>query len=889
LYQHVAELQARLGSARALLEACEARMRMLRKLPHTRAELMDGSLDSILAEDDALGRIYQSINAPALEEAYRKARRDRRKFTARQVQAVTQLFTPRWVVEFLLHNTLGRLWKRLHPDSNAPLAWMNPSAPNQPETIPTFCRMLECRDRMQLSAIRVLDPACGTMNFGLVAVELLDAMYREEMDRAGRPGWPSEPSVPAIDQIPMAIVRHNLAGIDIDSLALRLAAATLAIKLRIDLPAGELNLHCADALFDAQMHHRFAGACDVVVTNPPYLSARNLPPQQVMRMKRTYPASWRDAGACFLERSIQFCRAGGRAGILTMQSFLFTGSFQKLREKLCAQAAIESIAHFGGGLFDVGNPGTLQTAALVLRREPDATQRASQQVIAYRLTGQSDKREALSRRHACHRLTQDQLAASPHTGLTYWLDAPVRRVFATLPRLSEVAPPRQGLATTDNARFVRFWWEVEPTASDVSCRAIDARWFAYTKSGRFRRWYEAPRHRVDWEDDGRRIKQSIVERYPYLCGKWSWVAKNSQFYGHPGVTYSYLTSGQFSARRLEAGTIFDVAGSALFPDDPLTMLGVLNSSVAARLLEAINPTVNFQVGDLAQLPVPRHGSDEIRELVARAIELQHQLDTYDETSTDFVAPIPWEHAEQICRELHGQLAQIEQRIDRRVCELYELSSIEQPVPATLPVTDRSELARRWVSFALWRALGRWGGRRTIVTPLLDPAAPGIIDAIRASLVEAVGDAAAQIESRVDGLPAFVGRGLFAWHVRLYNRRPILWKFSHGARSLLVAHDRADRAALRLLFAELHAKVPDRWDRCIDDGIAVNLAPLREWIDDASMSGFLEQISAEMQAGRYAWSQTHAEISRASTRGCASVRHQRPRATARCRDVRPART
>ncbi len=125
-----------------------------------------------------------------------------------------------------------------------------------------------------------------------------------------------------------------------------------------------------------------------------------------------------------------------------------------------------------------------------------------------------------------------------------------------LPRLGALAAPRQGLATTDNARFVRYWWEVDamdtcanPARDELACveLATPGRWAPYAKGGRFRHWYEAARHRVNWEDDGRDIKASIVARYPYLKGKWQWVAKNASWYGRGGITYSYLTSGRFSA------------------------------------------------------------------------------------------------------------------------------------------------------------------------------------------------------------------------------------------------------------------------------------------------------------------------------------------------------
>ena len=503
----------------------------------------------------------------------------------------------------------------MHPDSALCLRY---------QLLPRREHLNEPVEPRLVRELRILDPACGTMNFGLVAIEMLDAMYREELARLG----PSCASVASEEQIPAAIVKHNLFGIDIDPTALELAAQTLSMKLRLPVEQCRENLWFGDALFDEQIEARCAEGFDVVATNPPYLSARNLDPARVAKIKRRYPTSWRDAYACFIERSLEFARPGGYVGVLAMQSFMFTAAFQKMREKLAQTTAIEAIAHFGPGLFQVGNPGTLQTAAIVLRREPDATRREQNEVIALRLVDAEDKERemgrvipngcgALPRRggEACvFRVKQAELLAISRGAWVYWLTPEMRRVFHTFPKLGEIAEPRQGLATTDNARFVRYWWEVEPTRDDAPCRASLGRWFPYVKSGRFRRWFESPRHRVNWADDGREIKQSIVERYPYLNGRWEWVAKNSQYYGRSGVTYSYLTAGAFSARLMPAGAIFDVAGSALFPDDPLTVLAVLNSTVARQLLHAVNPTVNFQVGDLAQLPMPCKSDATLRQL-----------------------------------------------------------------------------------------------------------------------------------------------------------------------------------------------------------------------------------------------------------------------------------
>ena len=575
LYRRILEIVPIAGGPSELLALAAVEMRRLRGGKHKNGEskLFVG-FEELLGRDEALGLIYQAINSPALESAYRATARTGRKFSEAEIPAVTQLFTPRWVVEFLLHNTLGRLWRRMHPRTRLRWKWMV----KEDET-PLPVR--------PVAELRICDPACGTMNFGLVAMEMLREMYREEgCEDSG--------------EIDRGIVRNNLFGFDIDPVAIELAKKSLEIKTGLEIR--EFNLRVADALFDVEMDGQF----DVVATNPPYLSARNLEAGRIARMKKKYPAGWRDAYACFILKSLELLRPGGRAGILCMHSFMFTGAFEKLRRQVFSQAAVKTAGHFGPGLFDIGNPGTLQTVAFVAEKLA-----ADKRGVFFRLVEEDDKEDSLReaiRGAKGFEVSGDELNGSPCAAWMYWTDGAIRRAFGKCRRLGEIAPPRQGLATTDNLRFVRYWWEVE----EPGFCGERVRWIPYAKGGRFCRWYEAARHRVDWEDDGRRIKRAIVTRYPYLNGQWSWVAKNSAWYGRAGITYSYLTSGRFSARMLEEGTYFDVAGSALFPEDRLTVLGILNSSAARKLLGAINPTVNFQVGDLRLLPMPDGAPEELR-------------------------------------------------------------------------------------------------------------------------------------------------------------------------------------------------------------------------------------------------------------------------------------
>jgi hypothetical protein len=940
--------------------------------------------ENLLRADDCLGQVYQAINEPALAAAYRATARSGGKFDDSEIPAVTQLFTPAWVVRFLLHNTLGRSWLQLHPVSRLELEWLvdtdgREKAGSAAQRAPALARELT-----------VLDPACGTMNFGMAAFDLLAGMYREEMDRAGQDGWPAEPSVRHEDQVPGAVLRHNLFGIDIDPIVLELARESIAMKLRRPVSIGESNLLRADALLD-EPPGNWPAAFEAIVTNPPYLSARNLAPGRVRRLKAAYPTAWRDGCACFVDRGLHKLRPGGRAGFLVAQSILFTGSYESWRKQVVGQSALEALAHFGPGLFGVGNAGTLQTAGLVLRREDDASVRDRQTVVAFRLVEPSDaagKRQILERAISearapsgqarpekpggsgvpsrarplspspgtpgqgrgegvflCenrrrpspqpspgvpgegeegstsdkgrlgYHLLQKDLATLPRGAWAYWALPADRDAFAALPRLGTIAAPRQGLATTDNARFVRYWWEVEPlgacgelaeptcgelaepacgelaepvNSAGIEMRATPGRWAPYAKGGRFRRWYEAARHRVNWEDDGRDIKAAIVARYPYLNGKWQWVAKNASWYGRGGITYSYLTSGRFSARRLEPGCVFDVAGSALFPAgerQTLGLLAMLNSSSAARLLNVINPTLNFQVGDLSELPVPSALPDSLAELARSAICLQQGLDRFDETSPDFVAPLAWADAEEIWRTTARELGRLEREIDEQVAGLYGLPVC--PVePVAGPPFDRAELARQWVSYAIGVEMGRWGDpagtvdtgmrlpsdamdERTRLPMMgisdrtlaphsmvrLRPADPRWIDRLRDRLAAWVGSAGlSEITAAAGRLDEFVARGFFPWHVRRFRRRPVYWVLGGPTTAHLVRHDLASADMVRHALAQCNAALPAGWARHIDDGI-VNLAPLAGWVPEPALRRELTHIAADLAAGSYGWSKT----------------------------------
>ncbi len=204
-----------------------------------RAELAD-----VWRADETIGWLYQFFNEREKAAVFEALYRDKRKLRRQDIPAATQLFTPYWIVRLIVHNTLGRLWVQMHPDTRLlgteALDYLVPAAADLP---PLASRPVK--------TIRLLDPACGAMHFGLVAFDLFAAMYREELARAGEPGWPATPSVADAADIPAAIIAHNIHGIDIDLHAVQLSALTLFLKARSLNPKARItdsHLACADVL-----------------------------------------------------------------------------------------------------------------------------------------------------------------------------------------------------------------------------------------------------------------------------------------------------------------------------------------------------------------------------------------------------------------------------------------------------------------------------------------------------------------------------------------------------------------------------------------------------------------------------------------------------------------
>jgi len=673
---------------------------------------LDAILDEpLLAEawqpgnEESLGWFYQYFNEPDIA-VFRGSRPP--KVTAELLPAKTQLFTPRWIVRFLVENTLGRLWLQMHPDSRLAdrLEYLVPPA----EPLPHAKLKPACE-------IRVLDPACGAMHFGLVVFDLLAEMYREELEHTGQPGWPDRPSVAGKSAIPAAILANNLFGFDIDPLAVRLSAVTLylkAVSLTPNTPIVPLHLYCADALRLAGgmlwEHNReigeattdvFEATYDVVVTNPPYLDSRDYDASLKSFIANAYPAGKRNLYGAFLERCVGLLAEGARLGIITPQTFMFISSFADLRDVLRRSVAIETLVQGGLGTFP---DAVVDAAFYVLRREADPGNRDDCLGTFFRLTRASGAQakqqafeqavtvlrrgEADSRVFRCRQGDFDHLPGRPWV---FWITPRVRGLFDHLPRLREIARPTVGLQTSDNFRFLRFWWEVffrddpdDAVAANrciaFGCRdraaalATGRKWFPHIKGGDFRRWYGNQEYVVNWANDGAEIRTLGIE-----SGKVASRPQNMDYYFRSGVTWTHTSSRGLSVRILPPGFICNVEGMAAFQLDgrgsSLETLAIMNSSFARHVIDLLNPTVHFGGREVGDLPYPQADPSAVEALeshVSRAIELARRNSLEDETTWEFVQPPDWRTGPEAAKRRRQELAEIERLIDEEVYTLYVL-------------------------------------------------------------------------------------------------------------------------------------------------------------------------------------------------------------------------
>lgn len=625
---------------------------------------------------EALGWAYQFYNSGRKDDFFKS----KRKAAAEDIAPATQLFTPDWIVRYMVQNSLGRLWMLNNPES--PLRdkmefYIEPDAEHEdflrvsgPEEI-TFC-----------------DPACGSGHILVYAFQLLTEMYRER-------GWRDR-------DIARSILERNLSGYEIDPRAAQIAQTSLCMEaLTLDrrwlsrgvsadvrvlqsieldeeqlpetyvkreladairhlgevgslLDPGESDLATLDAaIADAGAADLLGSALrgqllearsqlealsrrfDVVVANPPYMGSSSFNPFVAKWIKKHYPDSCRDLCTAFIERGYKLAKERGHAAMVTMQSWMFLGSFERMRERMIERAGIVSMAHIGPRAFDAIGGEVVNVTAAVLHNAPLAGEGSYIRLVD--IAGSEPKRAALLeavRNPDCgwfHRADASTFHDIPGSPIAYWASKAMHEAFKNNSPLCDKIEARQGFTSGNNDAFLRLWHEVacnRGTYSDSKAISNRARWYPCDKGGDYRKWYGNNSFVADWENDGSRLRA-----FPGST------LRNSAFYLKPAFSWSDVSSANIAARFKPAGFVFEHCSDSLFGEiDLITGYGAfLNSSVAKAFLSILSPTLKFEVGQIRRLPIA-FGDDSLDEIMPYATECISLSKTdwdSQETSWDF--------------------------------------------------------------------------------------------------------------------------------------------------------------------------------------------------------------------------------------------------------------
>ncbi|MGO5293534.1 BREX-1 system adenine-specific DNA-methyltransferase PglX [Collinsella sp. LCP21S3_A3] len=627
---------------------------------------MVGDIDEADWEDvQVLGWMYQYYNSEVKDAFFASKAKE----APDTIGPATQLFTPDWIVRYMVQNSLGRLWMLNNPGS--PLRdemeyYIEPDSEHE-----GFIKINGPED------ISLCDPACGSGHILVYAFELLAKMYLERGYRER--------------EIPGLVLSRNLHGMEIDPRAAQIARLALAMCAREldrrffgrgvqadiavlapvalgegDVPRGSalekrkdlldalahldevgsllapgeddlaavreaIALTGADGLFGSSSKEKLQRALstceilarrhDCVVANPPYMGSSSFGPFMSKWVKKSYPDVKSDLFSSFVVRMFDLAKDHGECGVMSPFVWMFIGSYEKLRNEIIDNRTLTSLIQleysgFAGATVPIC---TYTFHNSFIKGYKGGYVRLSDFVGA---SVQAPKALEAIKNPDCgwfYRRDAETFKQIPGTPIAYWASDALLDTFANNPQISDVAFPKQGSTLGNNDLFLRRWYEVSEGSS---------RWFPCMKGGEFRRWYGNQTYVVDWADDGRAVRN---------LGRAT--IRNKEYLFKRGLTWSNISSSLAAFRLMPDGFFFESSGTALFATSEMQLiylLGYLNSSVAKEINGMVNPTLHFQSGDIGKQPYVEESHDPAVQLLVKKC-IADSIADYDsfETSWDF--------------------------------------------------------------------------------------------------------------------------------------------------------------------------------------------------------------------------------------------------------------
>ena len=654
----------------------------------------DGFIDRLNADDyitdadyrspELIGWLYQFYISERKDEVFAK----KGKFAADEIPAATQIFTPNWIVKYMVQNTVGRIYLDNNPYSDIKEGMEYLVEPAEPTPADCIYQLDDICD------LKVADLACGS---GHILNECFDLLYQIYMEE----GYNRRQAVEHI-------FRHNLTGVDIDLRAKQLATFALLMKACqkekgfadghcmprvwvmpavsrytwLDLNGhfcSALGLHTEEAIneeleaaftlmedadslgsimkFDISPRtHEFlleavgeqakqqkftdsfkplmegfevilalTEQYAALVMNPPYMGRGNMNNKLAKYLDENYPMAKQDLFSTFMQLMIEKTENNGRTAFITMESWMFLSSFEKLRKHILDNYFIASLGHFGWHIIGIA----FGTAMTVIHKSKDLGRRGEYSYLTiddidkninkpYVFPKKDNKRYAV--------VSQKNFEKIPGSPIGYWVSEKVIDAFENS-LLSELVPVKKGLDTGNNDYFLKYWHEVEfdnigIKQSKETFYKNAYKWAPHDKGGSFRRWYGNNEWVINWENNGQELRNSSAN------------LRSERFYFAKAITWNSLSSGKVSFRLSDQGALSNTAGSSLFPQKEFVyLIGLLNTNVVQYCLNIIAPTLNYSAGPVGLIPIL--ASKIKQEIISQNISISKLDWDAHETSWDF--------------------------------------------------------------------------------------------------------------------------------------------------------------------------------------------------------------------------------------------------------------
>ena len=621
-------------------------------------DIQNGMSKGDCEEVEIIGWLYQFYISEKKDEVFAS----NEKVKKEDIPAATQLFTPRWIVEYMVQNTVGKLWLLNNPTSRLK------------DQMPYYIESAEKDDDFlkidSVEEITLLDQACGSGHILVYGFDLLTKIYEEQ-------GYNTS-------EIPQLIINKNLFGFEIDERAAQLSGFALLMKAREynrrvfrkelkpnilcykDLKLTEeeiketftqLKVELTDELLfdlkniqqatnlgslisphsdatsikevidkvvssksssDVFLRYRLeelevslkhllllSNKYHCVVDNPPYMGGSKMNKELYAWVKTNYPRSKSDLMACFMEIGLTTLLPNGILGMINQHSWMFLSSYESLREEILKSSHIATLLHLGPRTFpEIGGEVVQNSAFTLINEESNKKGNYLRLVDFNNSTLKREKTLELIKNPNCnwfYNSNQKDFLKIPGNPIGYWLGEKWLNVFSLTTSISDIAEVRGGMTSGNNNYFIRFWSEISINKFSFNNNSKD-KWFPYNKGGEKRRWWGNMDLVIDWYNNGHNIKE-YKRKKKEIDPSYNSALAALGFILKPHISWSFISSGSF--RYYPSGFVFDVQGSSVFlhnQNQKSYVHAFLNSKITNNILSFLNPTLSLQPGNVKSLP-----------------------------------------------------------------------------------------------------------------------------------------------------------------------------------------------------------------------------------------------------------------------------------------------